>query len=265
MLGPGTTVTHAAIRTLAESDCLVLWTGEDGVRLYAEGRGHTRSAANVLRQARLWADPASHLAVVRRLYQMRFQEALDERLTLEQIRGKEGVRVREAYARASRETGVTWKGRSYRGDVWDAADPINRALSCANSCLYGLCHAAIVAMGYSPALGFIHTGKLLSFVYDIADLYKTDVTVPVAFLTVADGAADLEHRVRGLCRALFRRTRLLERIVPDLDRALGVLEPSTDPPTGVDGDPSLPGGLWDPEQGEVPGGQSYGQPSQPRG
>jgi CRISPR-associated protein Cas1 len=194
---------------------------------------------------------------------MRFDEPLDEQLTLEQIRGKEGVRVREAYARASRETGLSWKGRSYRRDVWDAADPVNRALSCANSCLYGICHAAIVATGYSPALGFIHTGKLLSFVYDVADLYKADVTVPVAFRVAAEGSIDLERRVRVACRDLFRRTRLLEQIVPDIERALGASEPHPPAPRGVDTDPALPGGLWDPTGGDVPGGQSYGQAGQP--
>src|SRR6185437_10369587 len=104
---------------------------------------------------------------------------------LEQIRGREGVRVRETYAQASRETGVKWEGLSYERGNWKKADTVNRALSCANSCLYGITHAAIVSAGYSPALGFIHTGKMLSFVYDIADLYKTSTTIPVAFRAAA--------------------------------------------------------------------------------
>jgi len=123
-------------------------------------------------------------------------------------------------------------------------------------------------IGPGKAYGFgllSHSTCCQSFVYDIADLYKTDVTVPVAFRVVADGALDLERRVRRLCRDLFRQTRLLERIVPDLDRALAALEPATVPPAGFDGDPSLPGGLWDPEHGEVSGGDSYDEPSQPSG
>src|SRR5579875_2210455 len=172
MLGPGTSITHAAIRTLAENGCLVMWTGEGAVRFYAVGMGETRSARHLLEQARRWADPILRLAVVRRMYSMRFPEPLDDYLSLQQIRGREGIRVREAYARASRATGVPWKGRSYQRDQWGSTDPINRALSAANSCLYGVCHAAIVSAGFSPALGFIHTGKMLSFVYDIADLYK---------------------------------------------------------------------------------------------
>src|SRR5207249_109763 len=132
-------------------------------------------------QARLWADPAQRLQVARRLYQMRFPEPWDDALTLQQLRGKEGIRVRDAYQRASRETDVPWTGRSYNRGSWSAADPVNRALSSATSCLYGVCHAAIVSAGYSPAIGFIHTGKMLSFVYDVADLYKPEIAIPIAF------------------------------------------------------------------------------------
>ena len=255
MLGPGTSITHAAIRALAENGCLVMWTGEGAVRFYAQGIGETRSARNLLRQARLCSNPESRLEVVKRLYQMRFPEPLDDNLTLRQIRGKEGIRVREAYARASRETGVEWSGRSYRTSSWGSADPINRALSCANSCLYGVCHAAILSAGYSPALGFIHTGKMLSFVYDIADLYKVELTVPIAFRAVADGAGHLEGRVRRACRDSFNTGRLLQRIVPDIEFALGVGgSPAEEGEADFDTDDGLPGGLWDPQAGEIAGG-----------
>lgn len=257
MLGPGTTVTHAAMRTLADNGCSVLWVGEQGVRTYAQGLGETRGSRHLLRQAQLCADPALHLAVVRRMYEVRFAEGLDRRLTLQQIRGKEGIRVRESYARASRETGVVWQGRSYRRDAWDAADPINRALSAANSCLYGLCHAAIVSSGYSPALGFIHTGKQLSFVYDIADLYKADLTIPAAFRAVAESGEQikgLEGRVRRACRSSFQEGRLLARIVADIDRVLAVTEGEEPVEEDYDADMAAPGGWWDPRWGAVEGG-----------
>lgn len=270
LLGPGTSITHAAIRTLADNGCLVLWTGEEGVRLYAQGMGETRSARNLLRQARLWTDPVEHLRVVIRMYQMRFPEPLEEGLTLQQIRGIEGVRVRESYARASRETGIPWHGRSYRSDSWGAADPINRALSCANSCLYGICHAAIVSLGYSAGLGFIHTGKQLSFVWDIADLYKAEITISLAFRAVAEtvGTTNLETWVRRACRDAFQRDRLLARIAPDIEFALtgqgkrpGAVEAEAgeagiDPEleARMDTDAAVPGGLWDPEVGAVEGG-----------
>lgn len=257
MLGPGTSITHAAIRALVENGCLVLWAGEGGVRFYAQGMGETRSARNLLRQARLHSNPESRLRVVFRLYHMRFTEPLDPSLTLRQIRGKEGIRVREAYAKTSREAGIVWSGRSYRRSRWDASDPVNRALSAANSCLYGVCQAAIVSAGYSPALGFIHTGKMLSFVYDIADLYKVDMTVPIAFKAVAEGVQELESRVRRTCRDVFQGQRLMQRIVPDIERALSVAgEESFD--DLVDADAALPGGLWDPEEDLVLGGVNYG-------
>jgi len=150
MLGPGTAITHAAVRTLSENGCLIMWCGEEAVRFYAIGMGETRSSRNLLAQARVWADPASRLAVVVRMYRMRFDETIPDQLTLEELRGREGIRVRQAYAAASRETGIAWEGRSYRSSNWRSADPVNRALSCANSCLYGLCHAAICVGWFFP-------------------------------------------------------------------------------------------------------------------
>ncbi len=260
MLGPGTKITHAAVRALADNGCLVIWTGEAGVRCYAQGMGETRSAHNLQRQAWLWADPSRRLAVVRAMYRARFPEPLDPKLTLQQIRGREGIRVREAYARASRETGVEWHGRSYRRDSWQASDPVNRALSSANSCLYGICHAAIISAGYSTALGFIHTGKMLSFVYDIADLYKADLTIPVAFRAAAEGTTDLERQVRYLCRDTLHRERLLERIVPDIDRVLSAgVAVAAESDVDFDHDAAAPGGLWDPQVGAIEGGVNHGE------
>lgn len=256
MLGPGTSVTHAAVMTMAEAGCLVAWCGEQGIRFYAQGMGETRSAANLLQQARIWANNDTRLQVVRRMYEMRFPEPLEPGLTLRQIRGKEGARVRVAYSEASEKYGVPWSGRQYDRQEWDRSDPINRALSAANSCLYGVCHAAIVASGYSPALGFIHTGKMLSFVYDVADLYKTELTVPAAFMEVAKGVQSLESRVRHRCRDLFAESRLLDRIVADL-ATLFELHDATENDLAVDLEAALPGELWDPE-GVVAGGHNFG-------
>ena len=256
LLGPGTSVTHAAIRTLAENGCLVIWTGEMSVRFYAQGMGETRVAHNLLHQARLCSMPALRLQVVRRMYEMRFTEPLKPDLTLRQIRGKEGIRVREAYAQAGRATGIKWSGRAYQRDQWTAADPVNRALSAANSCLYGICHAAIVSAGYSPGLGFIHTGKMLSFVYDIADLYKADTTIPLAFYTVAEDETNLESRIRRACRDAFQSERLLKRIIPDIERALDVPVPQNEE-VDFDTDAAAPGGLWDPETGITDGGVNW--------
>ena len=191
------------------------------------------------------------MEVVRRMYRMRFSDMPEEATSVEALRGMEGIRVRQAYARASEISGVEWTGRNYDRSNWQEADPVNRALSCANSCLYGICHAAILAAGYSPGLGFIHTGKQLSFVYDIADLYKVDVTIPVAFQIAQEDPVNLERTVRLACRDRFRETKLLQRVVPDIQKALNVKEdPAAD--FAPDADPALPTELWTPvsEQAE---------------
>jgi len=246
MLGPGTSVTQAAMMTLAENNCLVIWCGEENVRFYAYGTGGTRSGAPMLHQARLVSDERLRLEVVMRMYRMRFPEPVDDGLTVEQLRGMEGSRVRRAYAQASAKSGVPWTGRNYdRGD-WYSADPANRALSAANACLYGICQAAILSCGYSPTLGFIHTGKHLSFVYDIADLYKVEMTVPVAFEMSKGDPKDLERRVRHRMRDTVREQRLLQRIVPDIQAALG-RNVESEGPFAADDDPARPTSLWTPE------------------
>ncbi|HPS00669.1 MAG TPA: type I-E CRISPR-associated endonuclease Cas1e [Candidatus Sumerlaeota bacterium] len=222
LLGPGTKVTHQAVHSLSENGCLVLWIGEHGVRYYAQGMGLARSARNLQRQASLASHPVTRLKVVVRMYCKRFKEPMDPGMTLQQLRGREGIRVREAYAHASAEYGVPWNGRSYKRDSWENADPVNRALSCANSCLYGLVHAAILCGGYSPGLGFIHCGKQLSFVYDIADLYKEHLTIPAAFRIAAESPLDIETRIRRTLRDVFRGEKLMERILPDIASVLGM-------------------------------------------
>lgn len=265
LLGPGVSITHAAVAAAAESGVSVVWCGEGATRFYAAGAAEPRRARNLLHQATVWASEATRLQVVKRMYRMRFDEALDDDLTIAQIRGKEGVRVREGYAAASRATGIEWVGRNYKVGEWSAADPVNRALSAANACLYGLCHSAIVATGFSPGLGFVHTGKLLAFVYDIADLYKLDVTVPAAFHAVRIGGShDVSSRVRRLCRASFHRHKLLERIVPDLQRALGLKPEAARFVSARESDDDdldeahQIASLWDPDEGSVRGGSNFG-------
>lgn len=280
LLGPGTAITHEAIKTLADNGCLVNWCGEEGVRFYAQGVGETRKGYKLIRQAELVSDPYKRLQVVRRMYEARFDEELDQSLTLEQIRGKEGARVRQAYAEASREFRIPWYGRNYNRQSWGSSDPINRALSAANACLNSLCHAAIVSAGYSPGLGFIHTGKQLSFVYDIADLYKTRLTVPLAFRLTAESVLKLETRIRHACRDIFYAYRLLGRIIADIEGLLNLTRPFTglkgfsasisgmnddafNPDMlnelDYDSDPALPGVLWSPK-GPLPGGINYDDP-----
>lgn len=254
-LGPGTRITHAAVRTLAASGVSVIWVGEEFGRFYAQGLGETRSARRLMKQARIWAHPKLHMEVVKRLYLYRFPDPLPEDLTLEQLRGYEGVRVRDTYARFSKETGVPWHGRNYDRGNWGAADPVNRALSAASAFLYGVVHAAIVSSGYSPALGFIHVGKQMSFVYDVADLYKAETAIPAAFYTVAESEQRVESRVRARLKAMLREKKVLQRAVSDLHKLFAGLSKALDQEENDELDPLT--ALWDP-CGEVEGGQAYG-------
>ncbi len=243
VLGPGTKITHAAVRALADNNCQLLFSGEQGVRLYAHGLGGSRHSRNLIRQARLVSDELTRLQVVIRMYCLRFDEPIGPERTLQQLRGMEGIRVREAYRRASEQFGVAWHGRSYKRNRWSAADPVNRALSAANACLYGLVHAAILSGGYSPALGFIHTGKQLSFVYDVADLYKAEITIPIAFRAASECREHIERSVRYMCRDLFRTSRFVQQILPDIEHCLDVEEAA---PDEFAVDPAKPSALWNP-------------------
>lgn len=252
MLGPGTSVTHAAIKVLSESGCLVVWCGEKGSRFYASGMGETRSAQNVLMQARLCMDENSHTEVVKRMYERRFPKLPEQDYTVKQLRGLEGIRMKQVYKSMAKMTGVQWHGRDYKTTDWESADPINHALSVANTVLYSVCHAAIVSLGYSPALGFVHTGKALSFVYDIADLYKADTTIPAAFesvkYNVIKQAFDAEIRQR--CRKRFESTQLLKRIPADIAWIFNV---SCEEQIQA----AITGALWDDEMGGIFGGRNY--------
>lgn len=246
MLEPGTRVSHAAVVLAARVGCLLVWVGEAGVRLYASGQPGGARADKLLYQARVALDENARLDVVREMYRRRFQEEAPSRRSVDQLRGIEGARVREIYKLIARKYGIEWKSRNYDRNVWDAADIPNRCLSSATACLYGLSEAAILAAGYAPAIGFLHRGKPQSFVYDIADIYKFDTVVPAAFETAAkiakgrgDGSSP-ERQVRIACRDLFRRTGVLEKIIPAIDEILkaGGIDPPQDAPEAAD--PAIP-------------------------
>ena len=223
LLGPGTRVTHQAISVVADSGCSVVWVGEEGVRYYAHGRSIARSTRLLELQAQKVSNTRSRLEVARQMYAMRFPNEDTAKLTMQQLRGKEGARVRKIYRQCAEKYKVEWSKREYDPDNYTNADPINQALSAAHTCLYGLTHAVITALGCSPGLGFVHTGHDRSFVYDIADLYKAEISIPVAFEVVSDlekdGIAeisDIGSITRRAVRDQFKKQRLGERIAEDL-------------------------------------------------
>lgn len=249
LLGPGTRITHGAVRLLADSGTTVCWVGEHGVRMYATGLGSSRGAQLILRQAYLVTRTRERLDVARRMYGMRFPDEDVSTMTMQQLRGREGARVKKLYREHSRRTGVPWSGRQYRpGEPFESGDDVNRLLSAGHSCLYGVSHAAIVGIGASPALGFVHTGGATSFVLDIADLYKAELTIPLAFDLAAQGVSD-ERSVRLAFRDRVADGALMTRVVRDIkDLLLGTDLESAD----VDGHE-----LWDEEAGAVAGGVNW--------
>lgn len=240
MLEPGARISHAAVSFAARTGTLIIWVGEAGVRLYSAGQPGGARSDKLLWQARIALDDAARLRVVRKMYAMRFGEEPPGRRSIEQLRGIEGVRVRESYALLAKQYGVPWKRRLYDPKDWDAGDIPNRCLSAATACLHGLSEAAVLAAGYAPAIGFLHTGKPLSFVYDIADLFKLETVVPEAFRIAgqaAKGRMDMgpDRAVRLACRDMFRRTGLLGRIIPTIEEVLsaGDISRPEPPPEAV--------------------------------
>ncbi|MHB9074676.1 MAG: type I-E CRISPR-associated endonuclease Cas1e [Desulfobaccales bacterium] len=224
MLEPGIRVSHAAVTLASRVGCLLVWVGEAGVRLYASGQPGGARADRLLYQAKLALDDSARLKVVRKMYSLRFKEEPPERRSVEQLRGIEGVRVRKMYELLAKQFGVTWRKRNYDHTQWGSGDLPNRCLSSATACLYGIAEAAILAAGYAPAIGFIHTGKPQSFVYDIADIFKFETVVPAAFRIAARKPGNPEREVRLACRDSFRQSRLLDRIIPTIEEVLAAGE-----------------------------------------
>jgi CRISPR-associated protein Cas1 len=253
MLGPGTNVSHRAMELIGNSGTCVIWVGEHGVRYYAHGRPLTQSSRLLIRQAELVSNVRTRVAVAREMYQFRFPNEDVSSLTMQQLRGREGSRVRGIYRRVSKTTGVPWSGREYDPDNFSGSDPVNMALSAAHACLYGVAHSVIVALGCSPGLGFVHTGHERSFVYDIADLYKGAITVPIAFEVAAEQPDDIGAVTRRRVRDAISDGHILEQTVKDIRYLLlGSDVAQAEPDTEVLH-------LWDDKCGHVANAVSYGK------
>jgi CRISPR-associated protein Cas1 len=220
LLGPGTRVTHQAMSVLGETGAAVCWVGEQGVRYYASGRALTRSSALMEAQAQQWANPRSRLVVAREMYRLRFPDEDPSGLSRRELLGSEGRRMKACYRAESARTGVPWRGRRYVPGDFSSGDPVNQAITAAAQCMYGIAHAVVTSLGCSPALGFVHSGHELSFVLDVADLYKTEIGIPVAFDVAAESPEDIGPRTRRALRDRINETSLLNRCVDDIKHLL---------------------------------------------
>jgi len=224
MLEPGTRVSHAAVKLAATTATLLIWVGEAGVRLYSAGQPGGARSDKLLYQAKLALDDNLRLKVVRKMFELRFGEPAPERRSIEQLRGIEGARVRKTYELLAKQYRVDWHGRKYDPKDWEKGDVINQCISAATSCLYGVTEAAVLAAGYAPAIGFLHSGKPLSFVYDIADVIKFDTVVPVAFKVAASRPKKPDREVRVACRDEFRKSKVLDKLIPMIEEILSAAE-----------------------------------------
>lgn len=262
MLGPGCKITHRAMELIGDSGIGVIWVGEHGVRYYAHGRALTSHTSLLVKQAELVSNTRKHLNVVKKMYCMRFPNEDVKGLTLQQLRGREGSRVRSAYRNFSKKWGIPWDGRKYDPDNFSSGTPVNQALSAGNVCLYGLAHSVICALGCSPGLGFVHVGHECSFAYDIADLYKAETTIPIAFEMAAEvrdnygdtSPSDFSGMVRRRLRDEIVRLHLLEKMVYDIKYLLSDSEDDTVDESTVY--------LWDNISGKVENGKQYSEDSE---
>jgi CRISPR-associated protein Cas1 len=240
MLEPGTRVSHAAVKLAATTATLLIWVGEAGVRLYSAGQPGGARSDKLLYQAKLALDENLRLKVVRKMFELRFDEEPPARRSVDQLRGIEGTRVRKTYELLAKQYKVTWNGRKYDPKDWEKGDVINRCISSATACLYGVTEAAILAAGYAPAIGFLHTGKPLSFVYDIADILKFDTVVPIAFKIAARRPQKPDKEVRIACRDVFRQSKVLKQLIPLIEDVLAAGGIETPKPPEDSQPPAIP-------------------------
>lgn len=215
LLGPGTTISHAAMKNIADAGTFVVWCRRNCEGMYVAGRGRTASNKNLIMQAKCFSDKKLHTKVARNMYKVRYPEAKLATLSIKEMMGIEGKSMREAYERFAKETGVEWNGRDYK-DAFENQTAINQALSIANNILYDICHICLLSIGFSPDLGFIHTGNAESFVFDVADIYKERISIPCAFECAKFGKDHLNERIRKEIHKYIKDTKFLKTFANDM-------------------------------------------------
>ncbi|MES9897390.1 MAG: type I-E CRISPR-associated endonuclease Cas1e [Sedimenticola sp.] len=222
LLGPGTTITHEAVKVMAVSNCSICWVGEDSLLFYAAGINPTADSRNLRKQMLLAADSDKSVEVARKMFARRFPTADLKGKNLKEMMGMEGYRVRQLYEQKGEQYQVGWKGRSYQPGKFEMGDITNRVLTSANAALYGILCSGVHSMGYSPHIGFIHSGSPLPFIYDLADLYKEELCIDLAFFLTLEMAGKYNrHKVSSTFRKRVIEMDLLTRIGPDIEEMLG--------------------------------------------
>ena len=223
LLGPGTSVTHAAIKSMSESNCTVCWIGSDSLLYYATGETPTANTYNLKKQISLYSNSKKKLETARTLFSFRFPDLELKEKSLSEMMGMEGYRVKALYKNVAEKYEIPWDGRNYIPGKINLSDTTNKILTCCNVALYGILLSVVHALGFSPRIGFIHSGCPLPFVYDIADLYKPEVSIDLAFkLTKEMGGEYIKDVVADAFRERICNNNILERSVKDIGKIMGV-------------------------------------------
>ena len=222
LLGPGTSITHEAVKTAATANCSICWVGEDSLLFYAYGLSPTSNTRNMLRQARLAGDEEIATDVARAFFAKRFPDAKLEKKTLQEMMGMEGLRVKKLYDEKAQQYQVGWKGRVFTPGKFELSDVTNQVLTSTNAALYGILCSCVHSLGYSPYLGFIHSGSPLPFIYDLADLYKGELCIDLAFsLTLSMAGKYNKYTVAEAFRKRVIEMDLLTRVPADIESLIG--------------------------------------------
>ncbi|MGC8729228.1 MAG: type I-E CRISPR-associated endonuclease Cas1e [Elusimicrobiales bacterium] len=190
ILGPGTSITHEAVKVISSSNCTICWVGEDSFYFYAVGQTPTCDTRNLRAQVKLSSDSKKSLEVAKRMFEKRFSDIELKDKTLKELMGMEGIRIKSVYEKYALKYGVGWKGRSFVPGKFEMSDTTNKILTMANHFLYSLISSVVYSLGYSPHIGFIHSGSPLPFVYDLADLYKEYLSIDLAFYLTYEMAGE---------------------------------------------------------------------------
>ena len=204
-LGPGTTITHAAIAAISAVGCTICWIGEESMKFYAYGMPPTADTQTLYKQIRLAMNEETRVKVARKMFSNRFPGVDLEGKSLQALMGMEGFRVKALYQEKAEKYGVKWIGRNYIPGKSERSEPVNKIMTFTNGLLYGLLTSTILAAGYSPRVGFVHSGSPMPFIYDIADLYKADVTIDLSFRMVGqkENFEDRHYIIDKFCECLL--------------------------------------------------------------
>lgn len=218
LVGPGVSITHEAMKNIANAGTIVIWCKRNGDGFYVAGKGRNNNTQNLIMQAKAFSDPKIHHKVARNMYKLRFPDKNMDKFSIKQMQGAEGKRIQKRYAELAQKYNIAWDGRNYKKDDWENQDNVNKILSMSNAILHDIVYSFLLILGFSPDLGFIHTGNTASFVYDISDLYKSEITIPLAFeLASNSNSKRLDILVREEMHKYINDFQLLKRFPKDME------------------------------------------------